>query len=147
MNELTQALNRCLANTFVMYFRAHSYHWNVEGVHFSQYHEFFGDIYEEVYDAIDGFAEKIRMEQQFAPMSLSELYKYATINEDQNVPEKCQEMVYNLYKTNTDMLSTLNEAFNIANVQNKQGLANFLADRIESHKKHEWMLRVSMKGM
>jgi len=45
MNEIQAALRVVLANTFVMYFKTHSYHWNVEGVLFSLYHDFFGDLY------------------------------------------------------------------------------------------------------
>ena len=49
MNELQAALKIALANTFVSYFKAHSYHWNVEGIDFSQYHSFFGDFYEDMH--------------------------------------------------------------------------------------------------
>lgn len=147
MNELTQALNRCLSNAFVMYFQSHTYHWNVEGIHFSQYHDFFGELYEEVFASIDDIAEKIRIEGEYAPHSLSALYRNSTLTEDVSVPETCQEMVSRLYATNSLVLASLNTAFDLANGQNKQGLADFLAGRIDIHKKHEWMLRVSMKGM
>lgn len=147
MDELTKSLNRCLANTFVMYFKTHSYHWNVEGIHFSQYHEFFGDLYEEVYSAVDCIAEKIRIEGSYAPTSLSELYNSATLDEDREKPETCQAMIAGAYAANSVVIDCLQEAFDIANSMNKQGLADFLAGRIDIHKKHEWMLRVSMKGM
>ena len=51
--ELQETLKEVLANKFVMYFKAQSYHWNVEGIHFSQLHDFFGDIYAEVYASVD----------------------------------------------------------------------------------------------
>ena len=38
MEQLTAALHIALANTFVMYFKTHSYHWNIEGPDFTQYH-------------------------------------------------------------------------------------------------------------
>ena len=47
MNKLTAAMRIVLANVFIMYFKAHAAHWNVEGPMFSQYHEFFGDLYDE----------------------------------------------------------------------------------------------------
>jgi starvation-inducible DNA-binding protein len=46
MDELQTALKKVLANTFVMYFKTHTYHWNVEGMFFPQLHEFFGNLYE-----------------------------------------------------------------------------------------------------
>ena len=32
MEQLTAALHIALANTFTMYFKTHSYHWNVEEI-------------------------------------------------------------------------------------------------------------------
>jgi len=31
--ELITSMKKVLADTFVMYFKAHTYHWNVEGAH------------------------------------------------------------------------------------------------------------------
>ena len=49
MEDLAAALKVSLANTFVMYFRSHSYHWNVEGHNFSQYHSFLDGLYNELW--------------------------------------------------------------------------------------------------
>ena len=38
-----------------------NYHWNVECHHFTEYHKFFEEQYDEVADNIDEIAEKIRM--------------------------------------------------------------------------------------
>ena len=37
-----------LADTFFMYHKAHSYHWNVEGDDFPQWHEKLLEIYEDI---------------------------------------------------------------------------------------------------
>ena len=46
-------LKKLLANMFLMYFKAHSYHWNVEGPNFAQYHAFFGDLYTTLHGNFD----------------------------------------------------------------------------------------------
>ena len=56
-----------LADTFFMYQKAHSYHWNVEGNLFPMLHEFFGNLYEEIYGAVDPMAEQIRSLNEYAP--------------------------------------------------------------------------------
>lgn len=147
MDELIKSLEKCLANSFVMYFKTHSYHWNVEGINFSQYHSFFGDLYKDLHGAVDDIAEKLRIEDVYAPISLSDLYNDATLEEDKDKPASCRDMIVNAYQANTHVLECLNESFYLANQLNKQGLADFLAGRIDIHKKHEWMLRVSMKGL
>jgi starvation-inducible DNA-binding protein len=147
MDKLIASLKVILSNTFVMYFKAHSYHWNVEGINFSQYHDFFGDIYQDVYGAVDPFAEEIRKLDTYAPISLMELYGYKTISEDSTKPATIHEMLVNLLMANTELLSALTAAFDTATAEKQQGLANFIADRMDKHKKFEWMMTSSLKNI
>jgi starvation-inducible DNA-binding protein len=145
MEELKLGLKTLLADTFVMYFKTHSYHWNIEGIHFSQYHDFFGNIYLDVYGAIDPTAEQLRALDEYAPMSISELYDYKTIQEDQDRPELLVDMLTNLQSANDAVISSLNKTFELASQQNEQGTADFVAGRLDIHKKHGWMIRSSLK--
>ena len=70
MEELISALRRALADSFVLYFKAHAYHWNVEGINFPQYHDFFAELYQEIHAAIDPMAEQIRTLDAYAPRAL-----------------------------------------------------------------------------
>ena len=147
MDELQSALKICLGNTFVMYFQAHSYHWNVEGINFPQYHGFFGDLYEELFGAVDPIAEEIRALDAYAPISLTQLYKYATIEEDVVMPTDLHSRIQRLLDSNQIVLDSLNKTFELATTANKQGLADFVAGRIDIHNKHGWMLKASLKGL
>ena len=42
---------------------------------------------------------------------------------------------------NEIVLSTLNITFKLADTMDKQGLADFIAGRIDTHSKHGWMLK------
>lgn len=146
MNELLMALRIVLANKFVMYFKAHSYHWNVESDRFKMLHDFFGEIYEEVYGSIDTVAEHIRILGAYAPISLMELYNYKMIDEDSTKPASCTEMLVRLGDANAKVIESLNKLFELAEAQNEQGLADFVAGRIDTHKKHAWMIRSHITG-
>ena len=146
MDELINSMNKCLANTFVFYFKAHAFHWNVEGANFPTYHEFFGNLYEDLYSAVDPLAEEIRALGVYAPSGLNELYKHATIIDSTARGTDLKTMLEASLQANTAVLECLTTTFAIATKENKQGLANFLADRIDTHKKHEWMLRSCLKG-
>jgi len=146
MDELVEALRISMANTFVMYFKTQGFHWNVEGIHFSQYHDFFGDIYSDLYGAIDPLAEDIRKLGEYAPRNLTEMYKYSTLVESDIVGTGVKEMLNSLLTDNTEVLNSLNSTFALANKANEQGVADFIAQRIDSHKKHEWQIKSSLKG-
>ena len=145
MDELKLGLKILLADTFVMYFKTHSYHWNIEGIEFSQYHDFFGNLYLDVYGAIDPTAEELRALDEYAPMSLMELYDVKTIQEDSVRPILLIDMLTNLQTANNAMIDNLNKVFELATAANEQGVADFAAGRLDVHKKHGWMIRSSLK--
>ena len=145
MNELIATLKLALGNTFFMYYKTHAYHWNVEGMEFSQYHDFFADIYGDLYGALDPLAENLRKLDAYAPISIMELYNYKTIQEDSAMPVLLVDMFNNLLVANTETYNTLSKLFDLATAAKEQGLANFAADRMDAHRKHGWMLKASLK--
>jgi starvation-inducible DNA-binding protein len=142
--ELVMSLRIAHANTFLMYFKAHSHHWNVEGIHFSQLHSFFQSLYEDLFDASDLLAEEIRAQNAYAPKTLSELYEYKTVNEGV-VAITPEEMLQDLLITNDQVIESLNKAIELATKLNKQGLLNSLPERVDVHNKHGWMIRSHLK--
>ena len=145
MNELSKAVLTAWSSEFSYYLKAHGFHWNLVDKDFPQYHNFFGDIYSEVYGSIDDFAEKIRTLQVQVPASLVGIQSYTKIEDctDDPAPSK-DEMVAELLDDSETMIALLKEAFNLCNLYGKYGFENFLAERIDAHEKHSWMLRSSM---
>lgn len=144
MNKLVNSLKVALADAVTMYFVAHGYHWNVEGQDFSQYHALFAEIYEDVYSSIDPMAENIRKMDEYAPFTLSKFTELRTV-EAKEVKAEPQAMAKALLKVNDGVLETLVKAFHDANDADEQGIANFLAERIDMHEKWRWQLRASTK--
>jgi starvation-inducible DNA-binding protein len=146
MSELAVALSGCLADVTVMYHRTHGFHWNVVGTDFPQYHAKFEEIYTDVYESIDPLAENIRKMGMFVPFRLSDLSAMASTPDNPVSGYHHNELVSDLLVTNTEVLRSLNTAFQIATSENQQGVANFLADRIDAHQKWQWQLSASLQG-
>jgi starvation-inducible DNA-binding protein len=145
MDDLITNAKICLANTFVMYMRAHAYHWNVVGPNFPQYHKFFGKLYEELHDALDGLAEQIRTLDSFAPFSLARIKELSTIPEDTKVVS-FEDMINNLIKSNDMVIATLTETYEMAEKEKAFAYSNFIQDRLTVHVKHGWMLKSIKNG-
>ena len=141
--ELINALKILLADTYAVYFKAHGYHWNVEGKNFPQYHEFYSMIAEDIYGSADDIAENIRKLQAYAPFKMSRFMEITTIPETE-VGSSCEEMNADLYMAMERLIVTINVAFQAAIAANEQGIADFLAGRDDITKKFCWQLRVSM---
>lgn len=146
MNPLQAALQIVLSNTMVMYFKAHSYHWNVEGMFFPQFHDFFGDLYEELHGAIDPIAEQMRAIDAYGPSSLNEVLKNTTCMEDPIRRTSIRDMLDSLVRANGSVVESLNAAFQLAESAGNQGLMDFISGRLDTHAKHGWMLAATSKS-
>jgi starvation-inducible DNA-binding protein len=140
METLIEMMRKVLADTFAMYLKAHNYHWNVEGSNFPQYHDFFGNLYQELHGAVDPIAEEIRALDAYVPGSLSRFLELTEIEDELSIPNGV-EMARRLMVDNQKVIMTLDMAFKLADELDQQGLADFIAGRLDAHKKHGWMLR------
>ena len=144
MDDLYKAAKIAFASTFSVYLKAHNFHWNVEGNNFLGLHNLFGDIYEEIYDSIDLFAEKIRGIGTYVPASLSRFNMLTQIQDEIDVLPPDQ-MVLELLTDNEKLIKILKMVYDIAESQGEHGFSSFLADRMDAHRKHGWMLRALTK--
>ena len=142
---LADNLKTLLATEYAFVVKAQFFHWNVEGPDFAQLHEFFGEIYQEVYDnSIDKTAEYIRTLDDYTPGSFERFLELSRIFGQTKVP-RARLMIEELLANNQQMIELLNETFAAAEQENQQGIANFVAERIDAHGKHGWMLRSFLK--
>ena len=143
--DLVDLMKKVLANNFALYLKAHGFHWNVEGPDFAQYHEFFGNFYEEVYGAVDSIAEHIRALDAYAPNTFERYTELSDIKSEERILQAGQ-MIQQLSNDNQTMIQSLISAYRAAEESVELGLANFIQDRIDQHKKHAWMLKAFSKA-
>jgi starvation-inducible DNA-binding protein len=141
---LKDELKTLLGTTAALYVKAHGFHFNVEGPDFPQYHEFLGDYYQDVYGTVDKIGEYIRTLDSYAPGSLSRLAELSIIQEQLQVP-RAELMFVELEQDNAKMIGLLNSLFQSAEAENKQGIADFIAQRLDAHEKWGWMFRSILK--
>ena len=142
--EYEQMLKAAFASEFSFFLKAAGFHWNVEGSLFPQYHELFGKIYSEVYSSIDTFAEQLRAARVYAPAAFETFDEISAVECQTEVPNGMQ-MTQELLADSDLMVEIFRSAYAAAEQMGDYGLANFLADRQDAHKKHSWMLRSTLK--
>jgi starvation-inducible DNA-binding protein len=138
--QLILQMKTLLASSFSFYLKVHNYHWNVTGPNFAQYHDFFGDLYEEVWQSLDDTAEEIRKLGAFAPGSLSRYIEMSVIDDEVNIPDT-KSMFIRLEQDNAKLLEILYMARATANEEDAAGTLDYLESRIGVHEKHAWMIR------
>jgi len=137
---LPEKLSRLLGDLVTASFIAQGYHWNVKGRNFYEFHEFFQEIYEDYSSAVDPLAENIRKLGVDAPYLLSDLAMLSQLREVDTSSDDIETMLASLLQVNATVLECCKGAFDIANDCNEQGVADFLAERINMHQKWDWQL-------
>ena len=142
---LADSLKTLLATEYAFSIKAQLFHWNVEGPDFAQLHEFFGNLYEEVYgNSIDKTAEYIRTLDEYAPGSFERFNELSLIPGQTKIP-RARLMIEELLANNNTLIELLNDCFAVAEQENNQGIANFIAERLDAQAKHGWMLSSFLK--
>jgi starvation-inducible DNA-binding protein len=136
---LATYLAEALADVVAYKATAQGFHWNVKGPEFTQFHKFFGKIYEDADSSVDPLAENIRKLGYDSPYTLQDFVSLACM-EPRPVSGEPIEMCGQLYEHNQHIKHCLLKAFECASECNEQGIADFLAGRIDMHNKWIWQL-------
>ena len=142
-NSHTDSLSRILGQTFGLYVQTHAYHWNVEGPEFRQLHALFEEQYQNLWNALDPIAERIRSIGAYAPGSLSELVALA--GEAPAPVQSATGMMDALVAAHDAMAADLREAIVLSQEAGDEPSAGMLTDRLEWHEQQLWMMKASRK--
>ncbi|HEX5051489.1 MAG TPA: Dps family protein [Planctomycetota bacterium] len=137
---VVEALETLLADTYTLYLKTHSYHWNVKGPMFTTLHTMFETQYTELALAVDEIAERIRALGSPAPGSYTQFMRRASVKEDVTVP-KATDMIANLVADAAVVVASARKLVRAAEELGDDASTDLGVRRIELHEKNAWMLR------
>jgi DNA-binding ferritin-like protein len=139
MSELEKAVLEAYATSYVFYAKTFAFHWNVTGGDLVELEQVFGEIYAEVYSAIDAFSLQLNTLEITAPSNIQEILDLSQIKET-SVAFVKEDMISNCLINNETVLKTLHKTQDLASLNSTVDFQTFLADRITAHEKHSQML-------
>lgn len=142
--EVAAGLSRLLADTYSLYLKTHTYHWNVTGPMFATLHQMFETQYNELWLATDQVAERIRSLGSQAPGGYGEFARLTAIQEDEKTPD-ATGMIAALVTGHETLVRTARAVMPTAEKANDDVSVDLITQRMESSEKTAWMLR-SMLG-
>lgn len=140
IKTITHELSILLANTYVLYTKTQKFHWNVVDERFYMLHKLFEEQYEELAEANDAIAERIRMLEQKTPATLKDFLKLATLKETENYPTG-QQMIRILVSDHEQIIREIRSKIEEFNEMMDEGSGDLLISRIRAHEKAAWFLR------
>ncbi|WP_109124054.1 Dps family protein [Dyella sp. C11] len=142
--QIGEQLSKLLADTYSLYLKTHSFHWNITGPQFNSLHTMFETQYNELWLAADEVAERIRTLDVFAPGSYSQFGKLSSIKEEPGVPD-WKDMVGQLVEGHEIAAHTARQVIKVADEGGDEGTADIVTGRLKEHEKTAWMLRSLLK--
>ena len=140
MDNLINLLLKSFGNNFTFYIKTHNYHWIVMGKDFPQYHELLAKIYDDAQGQIDEYAEQLRRLGVFPKGNYLDIITESDITDTRDNPTD-PTVIWNIILNDLAVIvNGLQDTYDAAGEFREYGLQNFLADRIDGHRKTQWML-------
>ena len=144
MEKLIEQLKVILGTNFGLYFKSHTFHWNIEGPNFNDYHTFLNGFYNAVWANTDLIAEKIRALGAYAPTGLDRMLELCDIQDNENI-QPAIGMLTQLKSDNDRFIIHLRAGIVLADQAGEPAISNFLQDILDQHQKQAWFLSSLIK--
>jgi starvation-inducible DNA-binding protein len=142
--RIVDGLNLVVADSYALMALTHLAHWNVEGADFFPLHKAFQEQYENLFEAIDEVAERVRALDAYAIGGLTTLAKVAQMEEFKSpMPQKdyVAALIVAHEKVVDDATRTRDLAGESADLQTQ----DLMIKRLQWHQKTLWMLKSYLK--
>lgn len=142
-HQVAQHLCRALADSYLLMANTQGLHWNVEGPLFYSIHKLTEEQYEDLFEAIDEVAERIRALGFPAPQSIGQFQNLALVN-PMPVELSVKAMIETLIKDNETTATRMRDAIVVAEEVGDVKTADLLTERVGIHQENAWMLRATI---
>lgn len=142
--EIAEVLLDLLADTYALYLKTQNFHWNVVSPHFSALHLLFEKQYEELAEAIDEIAERIRSLDEVLHATFAELQKRTQIT-DSKPHLNWKKMVEELKEGNESLSARFRPFIHRFQDLFDDVSSDLLIRRLAVHEKAAWMLRSTLE--
>jgi starvation-inducible DNA-binding protein len=143
--RVIDGLNLMVADTYALMALTHLAHWNVEGPDFFPLHKAFQEQYEDLFEAVDEIAERVRALDAYAIGGLNVLAKVAQMEEFKSpMPQKdyVAALIVAHEKVVDDAVRTRDLAGGASDLQTQ----DLMIKRLQTHEKTLWMLKSYLKS-
>lgn len=145
LNLIQDGLRQVLADSYTLLGQTHHCHWNVEGENFFALHEAFEQQYNDLFEAVDDLAERLRSLDAYAPGGLASLAERAGFREIA-ADSTAMEMVEALLEMHRKTIEDLAKCRDLAGDAGDKETEDMLIARVQFHEKTAWMLRSFLKS-
>ena len=146
-SAVSAALSTLLSDSYSLMAETHLAHWNVEGPAFFELHHAFQKQYEDLFEAVDEIAERIRAIGDYAPGGLTTLAKGATVTGVPVGAAPAKDFVAAILEGHETASESAKKTRDAAEAAHDLETQDLCIKRIQTHDKTLWMLRSYLKNL
>lgn len=139
-------LAKLLADEFVLYTKTLNAHWNLEGMDFHSVHVYFGELYNQSAELVDGIAERIRQLGHYAPATLKNFLQLTHLTEQDAGGNDSRSLMTQLLRDHESIIEHIRGTIReFQDAHHDAGTSDYVTGVMETHEKIAWMLRAHLK--
>ena len=145
VGEISAALNSLVADVFALYVKTKNFHWHVSGPHFHDYHLLLEQQGEQLFNVIDGMAERVRKIGGTPVRSIGHIARLTRISDNDADSVLPEDMLSDLLRDNRALLLNMRSAHDLCNDAGDVGGASALEIWIDDTEKRVWFLHETVQ--
>lgn len=138
--QIAQILAQLLSDTYIAYVKTQNFHWNLIDPRFHSLHKMFEENYQQLAEAADELAERIRQLKMKSPGSMKEFLNLGTLEESEGSLSG-DEMVQELCRDREALAQYIKPKIEEVIKMGDEGTGDILIQHLKMHDKAAWMLR------
>jgi starvation-inducible DNA-binding protein len=146
IEQVTEALNGLLADTFALYVKTKNFHWHVSGPHFRDYHLLLDEQAAQIEGSVDILAERVRKIGGTTIRSIGHIAKLQRVKDNDEDIVLPGDMLAELMADNKAHIQNMREAHKIADEHEDVATASLLENFIDEAEKRCWFLFEASRG-
>ena len=140
VQNVADALNRILADSYALYLKTKNFHWHVSGPHFRDYHLMLDEHAAAILLTTDIIAERVRKTGGTTLRSIGDISRHQTISDNDEEFVTAADMLTELRGDNLKLVAAYREAKELATEANDNATEGLLDDWTDQAEERAWFL-------
>jgi len=140
VQDITGALNKLLADVFVLYLKTKNFHWHISGPHFRDYHLLLDDHGDQIFAMTDDIAERVRKIGGTTIRSIGHIARLQRIADNDAEYVTPEDMLSELHEDEKALVLSMRAVHTLCDDEGDVATASLLENWIDQTQRRSWFL-------
>lgn len=139
-NNVAEALNGLLADSYALYLKTKNFHWHISGPHFRDYHLLFDEQAAQILVTTDQIAERVRKIGSTTLRSIGDISRRQSVKDNDQDFVSAKVMLKELRDDNLALVESLRAAKDLADKAKDNATSAVIDEWTDAAEQRAWFL-------